>query len=119
MDHIDIEDTDDWLGIPTPLESCKQHILLLEEEVDDLNRQLRKARADIFGLVQMNDQLAYDKSRLNSEVKNTKAQIARLNSEASELHSKVGSLEQIRHQRDHLLMQMGLETDMMLKARLP
>ena len=119
MDHTEIEDTDDWLGIPTPLESCKQHILLLENEVDDLNRQLRKARSDIFGLVQMNDQLAEDKSRLIAEMKNAKIQIARLTGEASEMLSKLGSLEQIRHQRDHLLREMGLGTDMMLKARLP
>lgn len=119
MDHTEIENTDDWLGLPTPLESCKQHILLLENEVDNLNRQLRKARSDIFGLVQMNDQLAEGNSRLSAEMKNAKIQIARLTGEASEMLSKLGSLEQIRHQRDHLLRQMGLETDLMLKEQLP
>lgn len=32
---VHAEDTDtaeDWLGIPTPVETCKQHILLLENE---------------------------------------------------------------------------------------
>lgn len=119
MEQIDIEDTDDWLGLPTPLESCKQHILLLENEVDDLNCQLRKARSDIFGLVQMNDQLADDKSRLAGELKNANTQIARLICEASEMLSRVGGLEHIRHQRDHLLRQLGLETDVMLRERLP
>lgn len=47
------EDTCGWLGIPTPLEMHKQHARLLENEIQALNLQLRKARADIFGLVAM------------------------------------------------------------------
>ena len=47
------EDTCGWLGIPTPLEMHKQHARLLENEIQELNLQLRKARADIFGLVAM------------------------------------------------------------------
>jgi hypothetical protein len=47
------EDTCGWLGIPTPLEMYKQHASLLENEIQELNLQLRKARADIFGLVAM------------------------------------------------------------------
>ncbi|PHX45685.1 hypothetical protein AO284_14165 [Pseudomonas sp. NZIPFR-PS2] len=47
------DDTCGWLGIPTPLEMHKQHARLLENEVQELNLQLRKARADIFGLVEM------------------------------------------------------------------
>ncbi|MFP5500711.1 MAG: hypothetical protein ACLGJE_31615 [Gammaproteobacteria bacterium] len=47
------EDTCGWLGIPTPLEMHKQDARLLENEIQELNLQLRKARADIFGLVAM------------------------------------------------------------------
>ncbi|NWE38642.1 hypothetical protein HX875_04105 [Pseudomonas yamanorum] len=47
------EDTCGWLGIPTPLEMHKQHARLLENEIQELNLQLRKAREDIHGLVQM------------------------------------------------------------------
>jgi len=47
------EDTDWWLGSPTPLEMCQQHALLLENEILELNLQLRKAREDIFGLTKM------------------------------------------------------------------
>lgn len=50
---MDIEDTADWLGIPTPLETCKQQILLLENEVAELNLQLRASRENIFKLVNM------------------------------------------------------------------
>lgn len=48
--YID-EDICDWLGLPTPLEMYQQHCLLLENEIQELNGLLRKARADIFGLV--------------------------------------------------------------------
>lgn len=47
------EDTCEWLGMPSPLEMHKQHARLLENEVHELNLQLRKAREDIHGLVQM------------------------------------------------------------------
>ena len=47
------EDTCGWLGLPTPLEMYRQHCRLLENEIQELNLQLRKARADIFGISQM------------------------------------------------------------------
>ncbi|WP_312496683.1 hypothetical protein [Pseudomonas cremoris] len=47
------EDTCEWLGLPSPLEMYQQHCLLLENEIQELNVLLRKARADIFGLVAM------------------------------------------------------------------
>ena len=46
------EDTCEWLGCPTPLEMYKQHCLLLENEIQELNLQLRKARADVFCISQ-------------------------------------------------------------------
>ncbi|MGU9857312.1 helix-turn-helix domain-containing protein [Pseudomonas sp. LF245] len=47
------EDTCEWLGLPSPLEMYQQHCLLLENEIQELNLLLSKARADIFGLVSM------------------------------------------------------------------
>lgn len=47
------EDSYEWLGLPTPLEMWKQHARLLENEVQELNLLLRKARADIYGLTAM------------------------------------------------------------------
>ncbi|SDR20569.1 hypothetical protein SAMN04490186_3989 [Pseudomonas grimontii] len=47
------EDTCEWLGLPTPLEMYKQHCRMLENEVKELNLQLRKAQADVFGISQM------------------------------------------------------------------
>ncbi|MBX7277463.1 hypothetical protein K2E96_14515 [Pseudomonas sp. ERGC3:05] len=47
------EETCGWLGLPSPLEMYQQQCLLLENEIQELNLLLRKARADIFGLVKM------------------------------------------------------------------
>ncbi|MGY2142204.1 hypothetical protein ACW9I5_05920 [Pseudomonas azotoformans] len=47
------EDTLGWLGLPTRLQMYRQHCRLLENEIQDLNVQLRKAREDVFGISQM------------------------------------------------------------------
>lgn len=47
------EDTLGWLGLPTPLQMYRQHCHLLENEIQELNLQLRKARADVYGISQM------------------------------------------------------------------
>ena len=41
------------VGFPTPLQMYRQHCRLLENEIQDLNVQLRKAREDVFGISQM------------------------------------------------------------------
>lgn len=53
MDPIEIEDTDDWLGCPTPLETCRHQLRIYENEVEELTIQLRQAREKIFKLVEM------------------------------------------------------------------
>ena len=53
MEPYEIEDTSDWLGCPTELETCRQFLRMAENEIQELNLQLRKAREDIFGLIQM------------------------------------------------------------------
>jgi len=44
VDPLDIEDTSDWLGCPTELETITHYKLILENEVQELTAQLRKAR---------------------------------------------------------------------------
>lgn len=53
MDPLNIEDTTDWLGCPTELETVTHYNRLLENEVQELTLKLRKAREDIFGLTKM------------------------------------------------------------------
>jgi len=47
------EDTLGWLGLPSPLQMYRQHCRLLENEIQELNVHLRKAREDVFGISQM------------------------------------------------------------------
>lgn len=107
MDPYDIEDTSDWLGSPTELETCKQYMLMLENEVQELTLQMRKAREDIFGLVQMNALLSEEKSRLIIELSNANQRVAGLNSETSELLCRVNSLLLVQDQRDRLLREIN------------
>ncbi|WKL53316.1 hypothetical protein Q1W70_01635 [Pseudomonas kielensis] len=111
VNSYEIEDTSDWLGSPTELETCQQYMLMLENEVQELTLQLRKAREDIFGLVQMNGQLSNEKSKLKIELGTANTQIERLHTKTSEMDIQVRSLLLIKDQRDHLLRQMGIHND--------
>jgi len=95
VDPIDIEDTSDWLGCPTELETCRQFLRMYENEVQELTLQMRKAREDIFGLVQMHADVSQERDQLRAELN-------RLKEEHSELSSKPYSLQLIADQRDHL-----------------
>ncbi|MDI3356971.1 hypothetical protein MO767_21850 [Pseudomonas sp. UYIF39] len=53
MDPYEIEDTSDWLGCPTELETCRHQLRMYENEFEELNLQLRQAREKIFTLVEM------------------------------------------------------------------
>ncbi|WP_236185113.1 hypothetical protein [Pseudomonas protegens] len=86
MHAEDTDTADDWLGIPTPLETCKQHILLLENEVAELNRQLRAARENIFKLVNMQAQTERDRDEALARLREKAG-------EASDLRRKVSDLE--------------------------
>ena len=49
------EDTSTWLGCPTPLEMYKHQCALLEDELNQAQVMLHKARRNIAGLVQLSD----------------------------------------------------------------
>lgn len=76
MDPLEIEDTSDWLGCPTPLEMYRHSCHMLENEVQELTTQLRKARQDIFGLVEMHAAEAKECARLRTELKQVKADLS-------------------------------------------
>lgn len=96
------QDTCDWLGCPTPLEMYKHHCALLEDELNETQVMLRKARANIAGLVQLNDDLANGKASAEAALKKALADVGRLNLDTSEMGAKLRSLELIANQRDHL-----------------
>ena len=99
--HID-EETCEWLDLPSPLEMYKHHAALLEDEIAVLHLQLRKARDNVRGLVQMNDELATGKAIAETELKKALADAGRLNQETSEMGRRINGLMAVVEQRDHL-----------------
>ena len=87
------EDTCEWLGCPTPLEMHKQHALLLENEIQELHLQLRKAREDIYGLVRMHAELSTERDKLLAELKASDSALASCNTDLGFVTSKLNSLE--------------------------
>ena len=79
------EDTLGWLGLPTPLQMSRQHCRLLENEIQELNAQLRKAREDVFGISQM---------LLDAHTKNAEfaGYLRQRGSEAAEMRKQIDTL---------------------------
>ena len=96
-------DTDDWLGCPTPLEMYQHQCSILVDELVQTERMLRRARANIAGLVQMNDLLMTGKDQAEAALKSALSQVAALNLENSDQGRKLNGLAIITEQRDHLL----------------
>lgn len=96
-------DTDDWLGCPTPLEMYQHQCSILVDELVETERMLRRARANIAGLVQMNDLLMTGKDQAEAALKAALSQVADLNLENSGQGRKLNGLAIITEQRDHLL----------------
>ncbi|MDY7532444.1 hypothetical protein RGV33_12275 [Pseudomonas sp. Bout1] len=95
------EDTCEWLGCPTPLEMYKHHCSMIEDEVSELQVQLRKARANISGLVQMNDALATGKAKVEKTLKIALVEISGLKERCSE--PAILGMKLVAEQRDYLL----------------
>ncbi|ANI54428.1 hypothetical protein [Pseudomonas sp. DR 5-09] len=102
MDPLYIEDTDDWLGCPTPLETCRQQLRLYENEFEELNRQLREERERIFKLVEMNTETSKDRDSLRKQLLAAQADVNRLQSQTTELSSRLRVFNDIKHQNTHL-----------------
>lgn len=79
------DDTFGWLGLPTPLDMYRQHCRLLENEIQELNAQLRKARADVFGISQM---------LLDAQAKNAEfaGYLRQRGGEAAEMRKQIANL---------------------------
>ncbi|WP_256355691.1 hypothetical protein [Pseudomonas sp. PDM29] len=85
MDQYEIEDTSDWLGCPTPIETCRHQLLMLENEIQELTLQIRQARQNIFKLVEMHTEAANERDTLRSQLATAKAEAA----DASNLATKI------------------------------
>ncbi|MFJ2336911.1 hypothetical protein ACIOMP_08620 [Pseudomonas protegens] len=91
MHTEDTDTADDWLGIPTPLETCRQHILLLENEVAELNLQLRAARENIFKLINMQARTEKDRDEALARLREKAGEAALLRKQVSDLELSVRS----------------------------
>ncbi|MBP5970863.1 MULTISPECIES: hypothetical protein [Pseudomonas] len=92
MDPLYIEDTDDWLGNPTPLETCRHQLRMYENEFEALTLKLERALENIQGLVRDNDALTVDRNSLRAKLQYTEG----------ELLSEKRRFADVSHQRDHL-----------------
>ena len=94
-------DTEDWLGCPTPLEMYQHQCSILVDELVETERMLRRARANIAGLVQMNDLLMTGKAETEAKLAEALEKISTLEEQYS--FASVQSVKIITGQRDHLL----------------
>lgn len=88
MDPLYIEETDDWLGCPTPLETCRHQLQMYENEIQELTLQLRQERERIFKLVEIHAEASRECDTLRSELSASKAEAAEANSRASEIETR-------------------------------
>lgn len=95
------EDTCEWLGCSTPLEMYKHQCALLEDEISDLQRQLSKSRANIAGLVHMNDLLITWKTAAEEQIRSISSQLSNANVHNSEQGKEIMSLKMIASQNEH------------------
>jgi uncharacterized protein (DUF3084 family) len=88
VDPYEIEDTSDWLGSPTELETCRHFLRMTENEVQELTLQLRKAREDIFGLVQMHTDVSKERDQLRAELNRAREDASDARRQANEIETK-------------------------------
>lgn len=91
MDHL-IQDTDDWLGTPTPLETCRHLLRMYENEFEALTLKLERALENVQGLVLNNDSLTQERDSLR----------AKLQYAEGDLLSERRRLALVEHNRSHL-----------------
>lgn len=101
--HPDIEDTADWLGIPTAEEMLQQHIVLLENEIGELNQQLRTARENIHKLVGLYSNAERDRDEVLARLRSKAAEATQHRNKALELES---SCEFLRRTNEDLRRQI-------------
>lgn len=96
VDPYEIEDTSEWLGTPTRLETVKHYASMLEEDIQDLKRQLQAAKENISSLVEMNDQLSAD-------LQKKRTWMANLEAETTDQLAQIRSLTRVLDQKERII----------------
>ena len=99
VDPYEIEDTSDWQGSPTRLETVKHYASMLEEDVQDLKRQLQAAKENISSLVEMNDQLS-------AELQKKRVWMANLEAETTDQLGQIRSLTLVLDQKERIIRKL-------------
>jgi len=99
VDPYEIEDTSEWLGSPTRLETVNHYASMLEEDIQALKRELRAAKENITGLVEMNDQLSAD-------LEKKRIWMANLEAETTDQLSQIQSLTRILDQKEVVIREL-------------
>ena len=88
MDPLYIEDTDDWLGCPTPLETCRHQLRMYENEIQELTLQLRQERERVFKLVEMHGDTTNECGTLRTQLKAAETEALYANRRATDAETK-------------------------------
>lgn len=99
MDRYEIEDTSEWLGSPTRLETVKHYASILEEDVQDLKRRLQAAKENISTLVEMNDQLS-------TELQKKRTWKANLEAGSTDQLAQIRSLTSVLDQKERIIREL-------------
>jgi regulator of replication initiation timing len=99
VDPYEIEDTSEWPGSPTRLETVKHYASMLEEDVQDLKRQLQAAKENISSLVEMNDQLSAD-------LQKRRTWMANLEAETTDQLAQIRSLTMVLDQKERIIREL-------------
>lgn len=103
MDPLYIEDTDDWLGNPTPLETCRHQLRMYENEFEGLTLKLERALENVQGLVRDNDALTLERNSLRAELTEAKTAAAEADRRANDITIKTNwELMAMNRQISHL-----------------
>jgi len=73
VDPYEIEETSDWLGSPTRLETVEHYASMLKEDIQALKWEPRAAKENITGLIVVNDQLSADLTKARTWLANREA----------------------------------------------
>ncbi len=103
MDPYEIQDTSEWLGSPSRLETVKHYASMLEEDVQDLKRQLQAAKENISSLVEMNDQLT-------GKLKKKRTWMANLEAETTDQLAQIRRLTLVLDQKERIIRALQVDS---------
>lgn len=88
VDLSDIENTEDWLGCPTSLETCRHQLRMYENEFESLTIKLERTLENVQGLVKDNDALRQERDSLRIKLAAAESEAADASRRANDIETK-------------------------------